>query len=239
MTDVTNFSFTEVDLDVIATSEGRVAILVADDRKLSRAARRVNKLTRGAVQRVLDSEKFESAKDADVVTISWPNGMAAEAVDIVKLSKRPSVEDARSAGAALSKLGGGNKSALLLILAGLDKHAEDVILGVALRGYAFTDHKTAEETPKKDVTIMCTDVDAMQAVANPALAVADGVFMTRDLVNEPANVLTTEDFAARIEGLQNHGVEVEILTKMILQSLAWERFCRSAKAARARRKWRS
>ena len=219
MTDVTNFSFTEVDLDVIATSEGRVAILVADDRKLSRAARRVNKLTRGAVQRVLDSEKFESAKDADVVTISWPNGMAAEAVDIVKLSKRPSVEDARSAGAALSKLGGGNKSALLLILAGLNKHAEDVILGVALRGYAFTDHKTAEETLKKDVTVMCTDVDAMQAVANPALAVADGVFMTRDLVNEPANVLTTEDFAARIEGLQNHGVEVEILDEDELAEL--------------------
>ena len=27
-------------------------------------------------------------------------------------------------------------------------------------------------------------------------AVAEGVFFTRDLVNEPANVLTTTDFAA-------------------------------------------
>jgi len=219
MTEVTKFSFTEVDLDAIATSEGRVAILVATDGKLSRAARRVNKLTRGAVQRVLDSESFEKAKEAEVISVSWPNGMAAEAVDIVKLSKRPSCDDARSAGAALSKLGGGNKSALLLILAGLNKHAEDVILGVALRGYAFADHKTAEDTPNKDVTVMCTDTEAMQAVVKPALAVADGVFMTRDLVNEPANILTTEDFAARIEGLQNHGVEVEILDEADLAEL--------------------
>ena len=219
MTDVTNFSFTEVDLDAIATAEGRVAILIAADGKLSRAARRVNKLTKGAVQRVIDSERFDKAKEAEVISISWPNGMAAEAVDVVKISKRPTSEDARSAGASLSKCGGGTSSALLLILAGLNKHADDVILGLALRGYAFTDHKSAEDKPNQDVTVMCTDVEAMEAVAKPALAVADGVFMTRDLVNEPANVLTTEDFAERIQGLQNHGVEVEILDEAELAEL--------------------
>ena len=38
-----------------------------------------------------------------------------------------------------------------------------------------------------------------------------GVFFTRDLVNEPANVLTTHDFAARLAAMQELGLEVEIL----------------------------
>ncbi|MDG1738947.1 MAG: leucyl aminopeptidase, partial [Paracoccaceae bacterium] len=133
MTEVTNFSFNDLDLDVIATAEGRVAFLVSPDAKLSRAARRINKLTKGAVQRIVESEKFENAKEAEVITISWPTGMAAEAVDLIKLEKRPSVDNARKAGAALAKLGGGASSELLLIVAGMNKHAEDVVMGVALR----------------------------------------------------------------------------------------------------------
>ncbi|MDG2340863.1 MAG: leucyl aminopeptidase, partial [Paracoccaceae bacterium] len=220
MTEVTNFSFTEVDLDAIATAEGRVAIILTPDGKLSRVARRVNKLARGAVQRVIDSERFEKAGDADVISISWPNGMAAEAVDLVKLEKRPSSENARKAGAALSKLGGGNKAALLLILAGMNKHAEDVVLGVALRGYDFVDHKTSGNSdPKQNVTVMTSDFEALEAASKPGLAVAGGVFMTRDLVNEPANVLTTVEFASRIEGLRNLGVEVEILDEDQLEEL--------------------
>jgi len=198
MTDVTNFAFTEVDLDALATAEGRVAILMTPDGKMSRVARRVNKLPRGAVARVLESERFEKAKAADVISISWPNGMAAEAVDLVKLDKRPGVDEARRAGAALAKLGGGQNSALTLCLAGLNKNAENVVMGVALRGYAFTDHKTADQGDgAKGVTVMSTDL-GLENSCKATLAIADGVFMTRDLVNEPANVLTTSEFAARI-----------------------------------------
>ena len=48
---------------------------------------------------------------------------------------------------------------------------------------------------------------------------ADGVFFTRDLVNEPSNVLTTTDFAKRLEGLIDHGVEVEVLEEVDLEKL--------------------
>jgi len=220
MTEVTNFSFNELDLDAIALAEGRVAFIVAPDGKLSRAARRINKLTKGAVQRIVESDKFEKAKEADVLTVSWPNGMAAEAVDLVKLDKRPSVEKARKAGAALAKLGGGTSSELLLILAGMNKHAEDVIMGTALRGYSFGEHKTLQpKTDPKTVTVMTSDFEALAAAAKAPLAIADGVFMTRDLVNEPANVLTTVEFATRIEGLRDLGVEVEILDEDQLAEL--------------------
>ena len=48
---------------------------------------------------------------------------------------------------------------------------------------------------------------------------AEGVFFTRDLVNEPANVLTTDDFAARLAAMQELGLEVEILEEDELAKL--------------------
>ena len=39
--------------------------------------------------------------------------------------------------------------------------------------------------------------------------------MARDLVNEPSNVLTTTEFAARLEGLEALGVKVEVLEEML------------------------
>lgn len=55
--------------------------------------------------------------------------------------------------------------------------------------------------------------------AAPMAAIAEGVFFTRDLTNEPANVLTTDDFAARLAAMQELGLEVEILEEEALAKL--------------------
>ena len=50
-------------------------------------------------------------------------------------------------------------------------------------------------------------------------AVAEGVILARDLVNEPANVLGPVEFAARAEELKALGVEVEVLTEKEMRKL--------------------
>jgi leucyl aminopeptidase len=50
-------------------------------------------------------------------------------------------------------------------------------------------------------------------------AVADGVMLARDLVNEPANILGPVEFAARAEALSALGVEVDILTEKEMKKL--------------------
>ena len=45
------------------------------------------------------------------------------------------------------------------------------------------------------------------------------MFWTRDLVNEPANVLTTTEFADRLEELTELGVKVEVLEEAELEKL--------------------
>jgi leucyl aminopeptidase len=48
---------------------------------------------------------------------------------------------------------------------------------------------------------------------------AEGVFFTRDLVSEPANVLTTVEFARRLEELKKHGLKVQVLGEEELEKL--------------------
>ena len=51
---------------------------------------------------------------------------------------------------------------------------------------------------------------------------AQGVFVTRDLVSEPANVLYPDEFAQRIKALRKLGVEVEILDGNEMQDLGMD-----------------
>ena len=51
-------TFTELDLDAIAEAEGRVAVVVTPNGKMGPGARRVNRLTKGAVKRLLESDAW-------------------------------------------------------------------------------------------------------------------------------------------------------------------------------------
>ncbi|MGR3711789.1 MAG: leucyl aminopeptidase [Shimia sp.] len=216
MVEVLKFTFIETDLDAIALSQGRIALLVPLEGNLGQEARRVNRLTKGAVER-MRTAKAETAKLGDVVTLAWPAGMAAEAVDIVFLPRRCSVDEARKAGAAMAKRRG---SAALLMLAGNQSKAAEIVAGVAMRDYGFDQHKTAESAEDaRSVTVMSNRPAENEVAAAPLLAVAEGVFFTRDLVNEPANVLTTTDFANRLVALKSYGLDVEVLEEDKLAEL--------------------
>ncbi|SEP57574.1 leucyl aminopeptidase [Thalassovita taeanensis] len=216
MTTPVSIRFQATDLDQIATTEGRVAVIVDAEGKLDPAARRVNRLTKGALERFVGSDKFSKMKDGDVTTLACPVGMAAEALDVVRLSRRPALDDARKAGAALAKVKDG---AAVLLLAGNVQKVVEIALGLVMRVYAFTDHKTSETKPQAGVVVMATKPEEAAEAAAPMLAVAEGVFFTRDLVSEPANVLTTTEFSNRLEAMRDLGLEVEVLDEPALEKL--------------------
>ncbi len=216
MTTPAEIQFKEVDLDQVADVTGRVAVFVSADGRLDLGGRRVNRLTRKALTRFVESDAFEKMANGDLSVLAWPAGMAAEAVLVVKLPRRPSVVEARKAGAKLAKSRG---SADLLLLGGNIGRAAEIALGLALRAYEFDAHKTAEPKPVGGITFMVSKPEEVAKTATPMAAIAEGVFFTRDLTNEPANVLTTDDFAARLAAMQELGLEVEILDEDELTKL--------------------
>jgi len=210
--------FHDLDLEAIAAFTGRIALIAAPDEVVARspAARRLNRLTRGALNRFLGSDAWGKVKDGEAADLCWPAGLAAEALQVIKAGPRADVATARKAGAAIGKTVG--KSGALVLAGGMVR-AADLSFGLAMRAYDFEAHKTATPTARGPVTVMVTKPEAVARAAKPMAAVAEGVFFTRDLVNEPANILTTSDFAARLAAMQELGLEVEILEEDQLEKL--------------------
>ncbi len=208
--------FTPFDLDAMAQAEGRVAILIPADGKMSPAARRANRLTKGGIARLVESERFSKVKSGDVISLAWPAGMEAEALDILVLPRRPDFDEARKAGANLAKLSAGKS---VLVMAANHARIEELALGMVLRAYDFDVHKTKDSDPTGEIVIGHSKPEEAEAKFAPLYAVADGVRMTRDLTNEPANVLTTTEFADRLVEMESLGLKVEVLEEDKLAEL--------------------
>jgi leucyl aminopeptidase len=216
MTTPVAIRFADLDTALIAGATGRLAVTVATDGAMGAGARAVNRIGRGALARFVASPAFAKLKPGEAADLAWPAGLACEALQVVKLDRRPGAAEARRAGAAIgARLGEGGA----LVLADAVQRAAELSYGIALRAYAFTDHKTGEHKPAGAVTLMVRDPEAAAAAARPHAALAEAVFFTRDLVSEPANVLTTDDFAARLAAMQELGLDVEILDEPELERL--------------------
>ena len=214
MSDLPALNLTETDLDAVADAKGAVVVFVTEEGKLDVAARRVNRLTKGAVARVAESARFATLDEGGAVTLSFPVGLAADTLLVVKLERRTRGDVARAAGGRIGAVLGADGA---LILCSAFKGAGDVVLGALLRAYSFERHRTKDDEPKGALTVMGMDDTA--ADAQTLRAVAEGVWFTRDLVNEPSNVLTTTEFANRLEGLRDLGLKVEVLDEAALEKL--------------------
>jgi len=215
MPELPSVAFVEADLDQIATAEGRIVVFVAEAGKLDRMARRVNRLTKGALLRYCESDTFEKLGEGKAGLLAFPSGLEAEAVQVVKLGRRSRGTVARRAGAAIGA-GLGAKGAL--VLSGPIRGLDDVILGALLRCYAFDEHLSKKADDRGPLTIMGAPEDAAETLGS-VQALAEGVWFTRDLVNEPSNVLTTETFAKRLLALEDLGVKVTVLDEPELEDL--------------------
>jgi leucyl aminopeptidase len=100
----------------------------------------------------------------------------------------------------------------------------DLALGVRLRAYSFDRYKTkrkeGEERAKETrVAIAIASTAAVEKAFVSRDAVADGVTIARDLVNEPANVLFPEEFARRAGSLKKVGISVDVLDVAAMKKL--------------------
>ncbi len=208
--------FQTVDLAALEALRGRIALICDGDKPASAAARALNRLTKGALTRALQSKEMADLKPGESMELAFPTGLQADALQLVRLARKATLHEARLAGASVAKrLDGGQ----VTLVAEAHPRAADIAFGLAMRAYDFSAHKSA--TPKSfgAVVVAVADPEKVAAEAAPMAAVAEGVFFTRDLVNEPANILTTDDFAARLAAMQELGIDVEILEEDQLAKL--------------------
>ncbi|PZQ99629.1 MAG: leucyl aminopeptidase [Cereibacter sphaeroides] len=216
MTTPVSIQFRATDLEALSDHSGRIAVFAAGGGVGGPAVRRLNRLTKGALERFLASPAFEKLKQGEAADLGWPAGLAAEAIQVIKLDRAADVVTARKAGVSIGR--GLGPSGALVMAEGHPKAAE-ISLGIALRAYDFTTYRTGEVKVPGEVTMMVGNAESVAAQATSRAALAEGIFFTRDLTNEPGNVLTTNDFAARLAAMQELGLDVEILEEAEMKKL--------------------
>ncbi|WP_417807038.1 leucyl aminopeptidase [Thioclava sp.] len=215
MTQPVEIAFKEIDIDALSAFDGRIVLSAGEEGKLGPTGRKLDRLMKGALRRALASSSFAKLGAGESLDLGWPVGLAAEAVQILRLEKRADQAQARKAGGAVgAKLG---ERGAIMLAEGVNR-AADVAFGLALRAYQFNYH-TSGNSAFGPVTVMSAIPEELAAEAAPHAALAEGVFFTRDLVNEPANILTTDDFAARLAAMHELGLQVEILEEEQLKEL--------------------
>jgi len=189
----------------------------------------------GVLPRVFKTSGF-SGRLAKSVEILAPEGTGLDKLAVVGLGKAEALDESawlKVGGAAAAAAGKAAEVAVIVDAEGVTPSAGDVAaigLGILLRTYRFDKYKTRKngngkdnggETPAKGAkyTLYCADPAAAKKAFATAEAVAGGVKLARDLVNEPANVLGPVEFAARVKELEKLGVEVEILTEKEMKKL--------------------
>lgn len=89
-----------------------------------------------------------------------------------------------------------------------------------LASYCFDSYRTKLKPEQKpSLAHLIIDIAEGAAAFEAYKAVADGVTFARNLVNEPANILHPPEFAKRLQGLTQLGVEVEILGEEAMAKL--------------------
>ena len=203
---------------------GAYVVLAWEETSANRAVEALNRKTRGTLKRAMASENF-TGKNGTTLTLLAPTGLRAERIILIGAGKIKDfdVREAQSAGGRiLSKLNSlGIKQAAVNVefvretaLKAADCGAH-IAFGASLASYRFGLYKVkkalANQVVVRKLAIMGSEPSKMRSRYKPLSAVANGVFFTRDLVSEPANVLFPAELATRAQALSDDGVKVEVL----------------------------
>jgi leucyl aminopeptidase len=214
------FAFSEISLP----KRGSLAVPVYADNSFSPMTKEVDDLTGGVLSRALETSRFKGKK-GDLLEILAPNGLDVSRVVLFGMGESEKIgqTDLEDLGGRLvQKLNSSGARNVTVILDGLGECAVKdsdaaafVAFGAKLAAYRFTRYKTEDDPASEPslvrMTVACKTSAGARKTFVDLEAVAEGVFMTRDLVSEPANTLHPETFADRCKELTDLGVEVEIL----------------------------
>ncbi len=193
---------------------GALAVLVPDGAALAGLAATVDGETGGALSRALAAAKFTGKKGTTCTILAPGAGLSRiVAIGLGKPGELTPLGMEEAGGAAATALAGEAQAAVAVGDLPAE-HAAAVAMGAVLRAYRFDRYRTkekAEDKPKlATLSILCADPAAAAAAWQPMAAVAEGVFLARDLVSEPANVLFPAEMADRCLELEKLGVKVEV-----------------------------
>ncbi|MGC6485228.1 MAG: leucyl aminopeptidase [Candidatus Puniceispirillales bacterium] len=185
---------------------------------LSASAKAADEASGGAISRAAAESEFKAGAGARMV-IRTAGGTAVLVGAGKEITTGMTAENL--GGHVFSALAAASLTEATLIL---DDLAEETVVGIALgaylASYRFSQYFTKGDraNPKQRHLRIVSSTGAAAAKAfEAARELAEGVFLSRDLLTEPANVLYPEAFAERCKALQSCGLKVEVLDEAAMR----------------------
>jgi len=218
--------------DYALPKSGAVVATVLKGGKLLAAAATLDKATRKAVSRAIKGSRFNGEKGQWLELIA-PAGVDADRILLAGLGAAKDVDELvmqNVGGGAVQRLSGSGLKSVTLMCddvtggkLGTDVMAAHLAFGASLGGYRFDKYRTIRKASEKPslnaASVAVSGPGKARRAFTPLRAIAAGVFETRDLVSEPANVLHPESFAAECRKLADLGVKVEVLGETRMRRL--------------------
>jgi len=206
-----------------------IVVGVFKDRVLSKSAEQTDKASDGALTRALASSYFKG-EEGEILGVP---GLPTNRVVLLGLGDKDKLSEAD-----LTTLGGKlatylratpDKAAEVLLddLKGKDisqaEAAAFIAAGIQLKSWRFDKYRTKEPADKKpkltSVVMVTSKADEAKKAFEPLNCAAEGVFFTREVVSEPANIIYPESLAQRASELKSLGVHVEVLGEKKMHEL--------------------
>ena len=207
---------------------GVLVIFAAERGQLGKLAAGVDSRTGGHLKQAIKAAAFAAKRDQLLDVVAPGGGFDRVIVfGLGKLEKLQAADVELLGGAIAGALQNLKiKEAAIAVdlpeqFGGKGSAAALVASGARLRVYSFNQYKSKkpETTTLAALTIHSADAKAAQKAYVPFEAVAEGVHLARNLVNEPPNKLFPVDFAKRAKLLARYGIRLDILTPSQMKRL--------------------
>ena len=207
---------------------GVLILLLRESEPLSGLAAAADTRTAGHIARAMKAGAFTGRRDSSLDLVAPGGGFSRIVLFGIGLTKTLKPLDVEMLGGAIAGVLQGLKVETASLAADVEipdiaPHAAAALLGsgAMLRVYSFNHYKSKKPENKalKDITILTSEARGAKQRFQALEAVARGVHLARDLVNEPPNMLHPVAFAERMRPLAKLGLKISILTPPQMKKL--------------------
>ena len=207
------------------TEKKEVLALVADKKSIL-DFKELDNNTLNKIQYAINNEDFNFNKFSSLEIINDKNTSFSKII-LISPGKKSSIQsnDFAIIGGKINQISSKSSKKIVSILVAKEFSTDDNLIqigfGATLNTYKFDKYKTKKKTKKQinEVKIISNNATKLKNKLKNKNSVAEGIFLARDLVNEPSNVLNPEAYAKRIKELSKFGLKVEVLNEAKMKRL--------------------
>ena len=210
-------------------SEKKETLVIVSDKSSMPKIAGLGQKTLNSINLAIKNENFKFNKLQTLEIIS-SDKLGYSKIIIIGLGEDPSISLRESdlIGGKITQLNSKTNSNIDVLVSKNISNDESMLrigYGSILATYKFDKYKSKKSKTNFSKTIKLVSNKNSRSLSkkfNHNKSVAQGVFLARDLVNEPSNILNPEDYAKRIKGLSKYGLKVEVLNEVKMKKLGMD-----------------